>query len=111
MVQDDPFCIQPDLTFSLGQIICAPVERLDHFGSRPPGDAHMTSKSPVEKYSVQITESLDDKIGTPMISVGIVEGGIEATKGPAFCIRRSSVEAVMVVYLLSCCSWTDEWSE
>ena len=71
----------------------------------------MTSKSPVEKYSVQITESLNDEIGTPMFSMGIIEGGIEAIKGPAFCVRRGSAQAVMVVYLLSCCSWTDEWPE
>ena len=71
----------------------------------------MTSKSPIEKYSVQITESLDDKIGTPMTSMGIIEGGIKATKGPAFCIRGSSVQAVMVVYFSSCCSLTDEWPE
>lgn len=76
-----------------------------------PGDAHMTSKSPVEKHSIQITESLDDKIGTPMISMGIIESGIEAAKGLAFCIRRGSAQAVMVVYLSSCCSWTNEWSE
>ena len=70
----------------------------------------MTSKSPVEKHSIQIAESLDDEIGTPMISMGIIEGGIEAAEGPAFCIRRGSVQAVMVVNLASCRSWTSEWS-